>query len=152
MPPLTRREKLTAGVVVCTIVLWAVSGFLNGILPFQINPTIVTLVGTALMFPLGVLKLKDFRSIDITTLIFIAAAFSIGGVMKASGIAVIVFSRVAMLFPAGYSLWYLAVIVLVSMGMHPILGSNTTTMSVVLPGLAMISEGVLTVDLGPPIR
>ncbi len=142
--PLTKREKLVAAVVICTVVLWAGGGLLGQLLPFSINSTLVTLVATILLFGLGVLKPGDFRAIDITTLVFLTAAFSIGAVIKASGIAEIVFSRVAKLFPSQYSLGYMAVMVLVSMGMHLILGSNTTTMSVVLPGLIMVSEGILS--------
>jgi sodium-dependent dicarboxylate transporter 2/3/5 len=142
--PLTGREKLVTAVVICTILLWAGEGLLGGSLPISINSTLVTLVATILLFVLGALKPADLRSIDITTLVFLTAAFSIGAVMKASGIAEIVFSRVAKLFPDQYSLTYVAVMVLVSMGMHLMLGSNTTTMSVVLPGLIMVSEGLLS--------
>ena len=138
--PLTGREKLVTAVVICTILLWAG----GGLLPLPINSTLVTLVATILLFVLGVLKLSDLRSIDITTLVFLTAATSIGGVMKASGIAEIVFSRVANLFPDRYSLVYVAVTVLVAMAMHLILGSNMTTLSVIIPGLIMVSEGRLS--------
>ncbi len=142
-PPMSGWDKITAIVVIGTVLLWAISGLFGDVLTFTINPTIVTLVGTLILFALGTLKLKDLRAIDVTTIIFISAAFSIGGVMKACGIADIVFLRVTILFPDTFSLRYIVVIILVSMGMHLILGSNTTTLSVVLPGLVMIGEGVI---------
>ena len=117
---------------------------LGRMIGINVNPTVVTLIGTVLLFGLKVLGKKDFKSIDIATLVFLTAAFSIGGVMKASGIADIVFSYIAGFFPKTMSLLYIAVLILVSMAMHLILGSNTTTFSVLLPGLIIVGDGFLS--------
>lgn len=134
---LTKKEKTTLLVVILTIIAWMTED-LHGI-----NATLITSGSVALFFLQGTLRLKDLKAIDVRTMIFLTAAFSIGGVMKACGAAEIVFSRLAFLFPSEYSLYYLAVMMLVAMLMHMVLGSNTTTLSVVIPGLIVICGNVL---------
>lgn len=134
---LDRREWATLAVIVGTVALWMTVGV------HHINSTLITAVSTVVLFAMRVLAVKDFRAIDVTTLVFLTAAFSIGGVMKACGAADIVFSQVQGLFPAEYSLWYVIVMIGVAMLMHMILGSNTTTLSVVIPGFMILCQGVL---------
>ncbi len=134
---LTGREWAILAVIVGTVALW-MTGSIH-----HINSTLITAVSTLTLFAMKVLGPKDFKSIDVTTLIFLTAAFSIGGVMKACGAADIVFSQVGGLFPAEYSLWYVLVMIGVAMLMHMILGSNTTTLSVVVPGFMILCQGVL---------
>lgn len=133
----TKKEKVVFLIVCGTVALWMTSSW------HGISPTYITLAGTAILFAMGILKKKDFAAIDVTTLVFLTAAFCIGGVMKYTGIAEIIFSRVRMLFPAQFGLVYVLVMVLITMGMHLVLGSNTTTLSVVLPGLMAICAGML---------
>ena len=63
-----------------------------------INSTLIACVSTACMFAIKVLEKKDFKAIDVTTLIFLTAAFCIGGVMKACGAADIVFGKIGVIF------------------------------------------------------
>lgn len=56
-------------------------------------------VATGILFGLGMLHKEDLRTIDVTTLIFLTAAFSIGGVMKSCGAADKVFGVLQGIFP-----------------------------------------------------
>ncbi len=133
--PMTGREKAALAIILVTVLLWVTSS-LHGI-----NNTLITIVATAALFAIGILKKPDWSAIDVTTLIFLTAAFSIGGVMKACGAADKVFGALRGIFPETYSVGYFLVMVLVGMVMHLILGSNTTTLSVVVPGMLLLCAG-----------
>jgi di/tricarboxylate transporter len=62
--------------------------------------------------------------------------------MTASGLADTLFSRFTHFFPGQFSTLYAAVILIVTTALHMILGSNVTTMSVLIPGLMTISSGI----------
>lgn len=136
--PFTKQEKRVLAVVGGTVFLWMTSSW------HGVNPTLITLAGTVLLFAFGVLKVKDFSAIDITTLVFLTAAFCIGGVMKYTGIADIIFSEAGRLFPNQAGTWYILVMVFITMAMHLVLGSNTTTLSVILPGLITICNNAVS--------
>ena len=112
-----------------------------------ISPLLVTVVGIGIMYFYRILQPKDFLAIDGATLIFLTAAFSIGGAMKGSGVADKVFGLIRFVFPTQFGLPYLLVIVLVGMIMHMILGSNVTTLSVVTPGLLVLGNGLFSGEL-----
>lgn len=133
--PLSKEEKRYLILIAAIVVFWALTP-LHGV-----NELITVIAGSALMALFGLLKPKDLKTIDITLLIFVTAAFAIGGVMKGSGVADILFDRFIPLFPAGFSLQFVLVVVLISMVMHLILGSNITTMSVMIPGLFTVAAG-----------
>lgn len=135
---LEKRDKLAIGIVLVTVLLWVTKG-LHGI-----NATLVTLAATVVMFATGLLKPRDLKAIDITTLVFLTAAFSIGGVMKSCGAADLIFSRLKGIFPSRYSIGYILILALVGKLMHFLLGSNTTTLSLIVPGLMLICTDVLT--------
>ena len=94
------------------------------------------------MFPLGLLRLRDWRSINLKLLVFLTAAFSIGGTLSACGVADRLFSLFLPIFPAEFSVAYVLVVLVTSVLLHTVLGSNITTMSVVVPGLMSIGAGV----------
>ena len=100
--------------------------------------TLITVAATGILFGIRILHKEDWKAVDVTTLIFLTAAFAIGGVMKACGAADIVFGLMRGIFPAEFSARYLFVMILVSMLLHMILGSNTTTLSVVVPGMMLL--------------
>ena len=131
------KDKRMVAIMAGTVILWATTS-VHGI-----SASIVTLIGIMLMYCNGNLKLKDTNSIDGITLLFLTAAFSIGGTMKASGIAERVFGALAAVFPQSYSHLYVLIVIGVSMAMHLILGSNTTTLSIVAPGLVAICSGIM---------
>ncbi len=130
--PFSGQQKKALVIIAATILLW-MTGSLHGL-----NNTVITVGATVLLFAIGILHREDFKAIDITTLIFLTAAFSIGGVMKESGAADKVFGLMAGIFPGGFSVRYLLVMVFVSMLIHMLLGSNTTTLSVVVPGMMIL--------------
>ena len=123
-------------VILLVVVLWALED-LHGI-----SGTVIVTLGTAVLFPLGLLHLSDLRTINVKLLVFLTAAFSIGGVLKAVGVADVLFQQLATLFPETFSLGYVALVLGISMAMHMLLGSNVTTMSVVVPGLMAAGTGV----------
>lgn len=138
---LSGKEKLTLAVILLTVILWMTVS-IHGI-----NSTLVTLCSVLVLFAFKVLGKKDFKAIDVKTLIFLTAAFSIGGVMKACGAADIVFSKLRALFPDEYSSLYLITMTFVGMLMHLILGSNTTALSVVIPGLMVVCGDILSPEI-----
>lgn len=138
--PFTKQEKTVLGIVLGTMILWMTSSW------HGINPTYITLAGTALLFAVGVLRKKDLSAIDVSTMVFLTAAFCIGSVLKYTGVADVIFSYVGKMFPEQFGFAYLLVIIFITMCMHLILGSNTTTLSVVLPALMAICGTVMPVQ------
>ena len=128
----SKREKAASGIILATVLLWMTQD-IHGI-----NSTLVTLAAVILLFVIKTLRLKDFNAIDGTTLIFLTAAFSIGGVMEACGAADKVFGLFSGVFPSEFSVVYLWIMVAISMALHMLLGSNTTTLSVVVPGMMLL--------------
>jgi di/tricarboxylate transporter len=131
------REKAVLGIALLAVAFWMTSP-LHGI-----SPAIIALAATALLFVIRALELRDLLKIDVATLIFLSAAFSTGGVLKGSGAANLVFSRLGAILPDRYSPLYIAGMALIAMLTHMLLGSNTTTCSVVIPGLIAISGHAL---------
>ncbi|PHH99584.1 SLC13 family permease [Fusobacterium polymorphum] len=139
--PFSIQQKLAIVVIIATILLWATNS-IHGI-----NNTLITIVSTVVLFAIKILNGEDWKAVDITTLIFLTAAFSIGTVMKFCGAADKVFGQLETIFPTKFSLLYVCVMILITMLLHMILGSNTTTLSVVIPGLMILCSQVI----GSPI-
>lgn len=136
--PFTRQQRLALVIIGATVVLWMTTS-LHGI-----NNTMITVVATLLLFAIGILHKEDLRAIDITTLVFLTAAFSIGGVMKGCGAADKIFGSLSGIFPETFSVRYLLIMVFVVMLLHMMLGSNTTTLSVVVPGMMLLCGEVVS--------
>lgn len=122
--------------LVVVVIIWATEDF------HPITGTIVVVTATVLMFPLGMLRLPDVRSINVKLLVFLTAAFAIGGTLKACGVADRLFALFLPIFPDTFSLTYVLVVLVTCVLLHIVLGSNITTMSVVVPGLMSIGAGV----------
>ena len=71
--PMTGREKGTLVFLLLVVAAWGTEPF------HHISGTVVVCAGTALMFPLGLLRLPDLKSVNLKLLVFLTAAFSIGG-------------------------------------------------------------------------
>ena len=84
----------------------------------------------------------NMLAINVKLLIFLTAAFAIGGTLKSCGVADRLFSLFVPVFPQTFSPAYAAVVLLTVVLLHTVLGSNITTMSVVVPGLMSIGAGV----------
>lgn len=143
----SENELRSVMVIAATVLLWMTSPLWGkNILLFgyiTVN-TVITICAVIALFITGGLQKKDIAAADPVTLTFLAAAFSIGGVMKACGAAEVIFGNFARIFPAEFSIPYLMLMVLVSMLLHMVLGSITTTLSVVVPGLTLICQGVVS--------
>lgn len=98
---------------------------------------------TLIMFLIRLLKFDDIKAINFNLLVWLTASFSIGNVMRGSGTAELVFSRLSALFPNELNFTFLLVVVLISMGLHMLLGGGVTTTSVVLPSIISIAVGAV---------
>lgn len=138
---LTEQQRKAMWIILGTVILWMTTPL------HHVSGTWVTLVSVFLLFRIGILTKKDWGTIDVSTLVFLAAAFSIGGVMKACGAADALFGLFRNVFPETFSPKYLCIMVLVTMLIHMILGSNTTTVSVVIPGLMILCQPAVPAQL-----
>ena len=132
---LERREWLELALILATMLLMALQP-LHGV-----PAKWIIMASTLIMFLCGLLKLPDIRSINFNLLVWLTAAFSIGNVMRGSGTADIVFSRLSTLFPAQFDLTFLLAVILITMILHMLLGGSVTTTSVVIPGILSIAAG-----------
>lgn len=134
---LTKKDYVYLSIIASVVILWVTEPW------HGISSSIIIVFGTALMAISGLITLKDLRYVNIGLLLFITAAFSIGVVMNNSGIAKILFSPLSKLMPSNFGIIYLFIAMIISMLMHMVLGSNITTMSVVIPSLMLISSGIV---------
>lgn len=130
---LSTGEKKNLVIIVATVVLWALEP-LHGI-----RGTCVVLIGTIFMFLTRLLKAKDMKAVDLKVLIFLTAAFSIGGVITNSGIASQLFGDLGKILPTEFSWKYALILLLCTMIMHMVLGSNVGTLAVAIPVLMTVS-------------
>jgi di/tricarboxylate transporter len=133
---MTAEHKRNLVVLLLMLIIWATEDF------HGISGTYVVVIGTLLMFPLKLLNAADLKAVNVHLLVFLTAAFSIGPVMTASGLAEILFSGFIGIFPATFNTAYQVAVLSVTVLLHMLLGSNITTMSVVIPGLMTISSGI----------
>ena len=134
---LSRDEIKVAILTVVLIALW-ISEPLHSLSAAWAAAIIV-----AALFAVGILKIRDFREINLSLIVFLTAAFSIGKVLAVNGIAQSLNERLFRLLPDFGSLWYFPVLALLVMALHMMLGSCVTTLSLVIPSLVMAMEGAL---------
>jgi sodium-dependent dicarboxylate transporter 2/3/5 len=137
---MTKEEYKAIGIMSIVVVLWLTYG-IHGI-----SPSMVALIGTIIMFAIGLIGIKDFKVINIGLLIFLTAGFSIGKVLNGSGIAVLISNSLMTLFPDASSPFYYPVIIGVVSAIHMVSGSSITAMSIAIPTLtAVTGEYVSTI-------
>ena len=134
--PLSTKEKGWLVLIGAVVILWALED-LHGI-----SGTVLVCIGTAAMFPAQLLRPRDIKEVNVPLLLFLTAAFAIGGGLKGCGVADLVFSQFVPLFPDSFSVEYALLALLTTIALHMLLGSNITAMSVVVPGLMSIGAGV----------
>lgn len=134
---LTVTEKKYLLIIGIIVLLWATESQHN------IKGSYIVVIGTLIMFILKLINKKDLKSINIGILVFLTAVFSIGKVMTLSGTGSIIFSQFKGVFPKEFSIVFILIVVAVSIILHTILGSNLTTMSLIVPGLLTISKGIV---------
>lgn len=137
MGKISSKEKSAIIIMGLVILLWMTEPF------HSINSAVIALLGTLCMFAFKIIEIKDFKSLNLDLLIFLTAAFAIGSVMNESGVANIIYSKIVILFPSTYSNTYLIVLILTVMGLHMLLGSSITTLSVVIPILIELTDGIM---------
>lgn len=131
-----KNEKLVTLLILLIAFMWMTEG-LHGI-----NSALVALIGTLVMFGFKIISKRDLKSINISLMIFLIAAFSIGGVMSISGVADKLYSELLNIirFSDNYNIFLFSIIGLI-MFLHMFLGSSVTTISVVTPGLIELTKG-----------
>jgi di/tricarboxylate transporter len=134
---LIMEDWINLSIIAFTIALWALEKY------HPIPSAGVILIGTILMFIRRILTLQDLKAIEWPLMIFLTATFSIGAAMTGSGTAGILFGRLSLLFPDTFSIWMIIAVMGASILIHMILGSVVTTMSVVIPGMAIATAGIM---------
>ena len=124
--PNEKKVIVTSAVL---IILWITEG-LHGIASAHVAGLIVIA-----LFLLRVLSLPDLKVVNFSLMMYLTAAFSIGRVLSANGMAGVINSYVFRLLPDANSIFYYVVMALVIMVLHFILGSVFTTLSIVIPTL-----------------
>ncbi|MDY0235616.1 MAG: anion permease [Gudongella sp.] len=130
-------EKWSLFLISIVFVLWSLEGVL------KIPGVFIILLGVFILYIRRFLKFQDLKNIDWGLMVFLTATFAIGPAMSGSGIANILFGYITPLFPNTMSFFLLLAIVLSTIVIHMFLGSLVTTLSVVIPGLAIITSGVI---------
>ena len=139
---LSPMEWRTIFWLLLAIILWG-TDYWHGIHPGWISVMVVT--GLSLPYIGNVVKIEDFRSVNIDTLIFIAAAIAIGQVGFYTGLNDVLADA---LFPGSWSTnpWLVGLLIcILGMVMHVIVGSAVTLLSVMVP-LASIYFTSLSFD------
>lgn len=134
---MNRAELAASIIMILVVVLWLTEG-LHGL-----NAAITAFIGVVAMFGFRILKPKDIKKVNIGLLLFLTTAFSIGTVLKESGISSLIFSSVLSFMPRSNSFLYLMAIVLIIMLLHMFIGSSITTLSVAIPSLIQMTSEVL---------
>ncbi len=125
---LPRGKKILTILTMAVIIVFWMTESLHGIAPW-----IPTLAGLLVMTGLGLLREKDFKTINIHFLLFLTTAFSIGKVLGQAGITEVIFLNLKKLMPVGNPVLYLPIMAILTMMLHMCIGSSVATMSVVLP-------------------
>ncbi len=132
LPPADRRNLVLIGLVLAA---WALED-LHGI-----RGVWIAAAGTAALFAAGLLDLRDLKAVNPGLLLFLTAASSIGAVLSGSGAADRVFPALAAILPRSWSPALALGTVGISMACHMVLGSNMTTLSVLVPAFRAVGEG-----------
>jgi di/tricarboxylate transporter len=137
---ITNQEKIALAITFAVILLWLTESI------HHFNAATVALFGTVAMFATKILRIKDFRTINCSLLIFLTAEFSIGKVMTGSGVAYKLSNFLTSYFPDPGSFLYLPFIVMLIMALHMIMGSLITSLSVIIASLLPIVSGYLPAE------
>jgi len=97
----------------------------------------------AALFAVRILRIKDFGEINLSLILFLTAAFSIGKVLAVNGIAQRMNEQLFRILPDSGSFLFFPVISILVMTLHLILGSCVTTLSLVVPSLVGALEGTM---------
>lgn len=130
---LSRQDKINLALILIVIVAWATESVHN------LSSAFVLVIGTFLMFIRKIITFKDLKSVNVETLFYLTAAFSIGTVMTNSGVAEKLFAPFIDFLPRNFNFKFILIIMLSSMILRLFLGSSVTTMSVAIPSFITIA-------------
>lgn len=133
---LTDREKYVFIILIFVFLLFMTEPI------HSIHPAWISFAGVIAMYMLKILDLRDFKTINIHLLLFLTAAFSIGGVLNHSGIADLICNSLIEYLPKQNNILLFIFIIFIVMLIHLILGSAITTSSVVLPAFMNLDIGI----------
>lgn len=134
---MSSKEFKALVIIVIVVILWMTEGY------HGFNSAYVALLGVVLMFLTSILETKDLNSINFDLMLFLITSFAIGTVMTESGISSIVFLKITSIMPLGDSVFSYLFIILIVMGLHMIVGSSITTLSIVVPSIIQITQNTL---------
>ena len=138
---LSKDDKINLSILIITLILWATEGI------HPISGVYIILIGSLLMLLKGLISFKDIKYIEWKLLIFLTATFSIGATMSGSGTAGVLFGKLEPIFPNEMGMPLILAIVLSTMLIHMVLGSLVTTTSVVIPGLFILTKGIVPLEI-----
>jgi di/tricarboxylate transporter len=138
---LDKQDKIRLAIILGTVGMWSFE-WLHGL-----SGTKVVMGGTALMFAVKLLRFKDLKSVNVSLMIFLTAAFSIGGVLKESGTSDALLAQFLPLFPGTFNYQFIGIVLFTSTVLHMVLGSIITTFSVVLPVMMVVGHGLVPSEI-----
>lgn len=94
-------EKKTLVIMACIILLWLTEPV------HSLDAAKVAAIGAAAMFLQRIIGLKDLKTINLSLMLFLTAAFSIGRVLLFSGVAEKIKAQLLLVLPAADSIWFL---------------------------------------------
>lgn len=130
------RQGVSALVIMCIVITLWLTESIHGI-----DPSIVALLGTVLMFIVRIVHIKDFKVISLSLLLFLTAEFSIGRSLIGSGVAEKIKEAIVPLLPPVDDFWFIPVIAALIMILHMVMGSVVTAISFSIPMVVVITEG-----------
>jgi len=126
---LSLNEKKVIVTSSVLIVLWITESLHGFASAYAAGITVIVL------FLLRVLTLRDIKVINLSLVLYMTAAFSIGKVFTINGIAGVINEYIFRILPDMQSIFYYFIMALIIMILHFILGSNLTTLSIAIPTL-----------------
>lgn len=131
------RDGITALVIMGIVIsLWLTESF------HGINPAIVALIGTVMMFLMRIIRFSDFKVISPSLLLFLTAEFSIGKSLIGSGVAEKIKEAIVPMLPSVDNFWFIPVIAGIIIILHMIMGSVVTAISFSIPMVVVITDGI----------
>jgi sodium-dependent dicarboxylate transporter 2/3/5 len=137
---LTRGEIKVAVLTVVVILLWLTEPI------HSISAAWSAAIVVVALYAARCLEFKDLKEVNLSLILFLTAAFAIGKVLDANGIAAKLNEHLCRLLPPRGSAFFFPTLALLVMALHLLLGSSITTLSVLIPSLVETTAG-----LAPPI-
>lgn len=140
--PMRREEKTVAGIALATALLWTFRPLVNEILPFELNDTIIALIGALALFaaPVNwkkqqfVLNWSDTDKLPWGVLILFGGGLSLASGFEVSGLAQWIGGYFTRMPDMPLFLWFTLTIIMVQVTTS--LMSNVASINIFLPILA----------------